>query len=195
MTVLGLTGSMGMGKTQTATSFSAAGIPIWSADAAVHRLYASGELVGPMSAHFPSIIRQGCVDRASLARMVAQDPQCLDLIERIVHPLVGRDRRNFLDSAVSAHLVVLDIPLLFEAGIDSEVDKIAVVSVPSSIQRRRVLARPGMTPELFEVLSARQMPDHEKRTRADYVIDTSTPASAQRGVDEIIAHLGTGSDA
>lgn len=188
--VLGLTGSIGMGKTTTAALFAAEGIPVWDADAAVHRLYArGGAAVAPLAAAFPAAVSQGAVSRAALKAVIAADPAALARIEAIVHPLVAADRAAFL-AGQSAPVVLLDIPLLFETGADAMVDATVVVSAPAEQQRARVLARPGMSDADFERILARQMPDAEKRARADYVIDTTTPQTAAAGVAAVLADLG-----
>jgi dephospho-CoA kinase len=188
--VLGLTGSIGMGKTTTAALFAAEGIPVWDADAAVHRLYArGGAAVAPLAAAFPAAVSQGAVSRAALKAVIAADPAALARIEAIVHPLVAADRAAFL-AGQSAPVVLLDMPLLFETGADTMVDATVVVSAPAEQQRARVLARPGMSDADFERILARQMPDAEKRARADYVIDTTTPQTAAAGVAATLADLG-----
>jgi dephospho-CoA kinase len=191
--VVGLTGSIGMGKTTTAALFAEAGVPVWDADAAVHRLYArGGAAVAPIAAAFPEAVVEGAVDRARLSARLAQDPPAFARLEAIVHPLVGRDRQAFLEraAAADAKVVVLDIPLLFETGGEARVDKVVVVSAAPELQRERVLARPGMTAERFEALLARQVPDVEKRARADFVIDTSEGLAAARAqVGEVLAAL------
>ena len=193
MIVVGLTGSIGMGKTTTAALFAAAGVPVWDADAAVHRLYArGGAAVEPIAAAFPDAVVDGAVDRARLGARLAQDPPAFARLEAIVHPLVGADRQAFLDRAAAsgAKVVVLDIPLLFETGGERRVDKVVVVSASPELQRERVLARPGMTAEKLEALLARQVPDAEKRARADFVIDTSAGLDAARTqVAEVLATL------
>jgi dephospho-CoA kinase len=173
MIVLGLTGSIGMGKSTTAKLFADEGVPVHDADATVHRLY-SGEAVPLVEAAFPGTARDGAVDRKELGRRVIGDPEALARLESIVHPLVREAERRFLDDARAsgAKIAVLDIPLLFETGRDSEVDAVVVVSAGAEEQRRRVLERPGMTEETFEKILARQTPDAEKRARADLVIDT-----------------------
>ena len=191
---LGLTGSIGMGKSTTAKMFEAQGAPVFDADAEVHRLYAiGGAAVDPVEAAFPGSVRGGAIDREALAGQVVGKPEALARLEAIVHPLVAAARERFLDEAESAgHAVaVLDIPLLFEAEREDEVDAIAVVSAPHHIQRARVLERPGMTLERFEALNARQVPDAEKRARADFVIDTGRGLEpAREQVRLILAELG-----
>jgi len=183
---LGLTGSIGMGKTTTAARFAARGVPVWDADVAVHRLYApGGAAVAPMAAAFPAAVQDGAVSRPALKAIIAADPAALTRIEAIVHPLVAADRAAFLSSA-EAPVVVLDIPLLFETGAEAWLDATVVVSVPGEVQRARVLARPGMTEGDLDRILARQMPDAEKRARADFVIDTSSPESAEAGVDRVM---------
>jgi dephospho-CoA kinase len=182
MFVLGLTGSIGLGKTTTAKLFAEAGVPVHDADAAVHELY-QGEAAPAIEAAFPGTTRGGKVDRAMLGERVAGDPPALRFLEMIVHPMVRETENRFLKAAAAAgaKVVVLDIPLLFETGGESRVDAVVVVSAPARVQRARVLER-GMSPERLDALLARQMPDAEKRRRADFVIDTSQgiePARAQ----------------
>jgi dephospho-CoA kinase len=174
MVVLGLTGSLGMGKSTTARFFAEAGVPVFDADAAVHRLYAS-EAVAAIEAAFPGTTGEQGVDRTKLAQAVLADPAALTHLEAIIHPLVRREELRFIDEAATAgaRVAVLDVPLLFETGRDSLVDAVVVVSAPSEIQRARVLERPGMTEEKFRALLAKQMPDEEKRRRADFVVDSS----------------------
>lgn len=189
MIVLGLTGSIGMGKSTTAQMFRDLGVPVWDADAAVHDLYAvGGAAVAPMADAFPDAVTDGAVDRAALKTIIARNSDALKQIEGIVHPLVAANRAAFLAGA-TAPLVVLDIPLLFETGADAQMDKIAVVSCPADVQRDRVLARGSMTPAQFEMILAKQMPDAEKRARADYVIDTLTLDGAAAQVAAIVAEL------
>jgi dephospho-CoA kinase len=185
MLVLGLTGSVGMGKSTTAGFFKEAGVPVHDADAAVHRLYA-GEAVPLIEAAFPGTTEGGKVDRGKLAARVLDDPATLKKLEGIVHPLVHASEERFLTEAEARgeKVVVLDIPLLFETGAEERVDAIVVVSAPPDVQRARVLARPGMTAEKFEAIHKNQMPDAEKRRRADFVVDTS------QGFDEARAQVG-----
>jgi len=190
--VLGLTGSIGMGKSTTAGLFRAAGVPVWDADAAVHRAYsAGGAAVEPIRALCPDAIVDGAVDRAVLKAWIAEDPEALSRIEAAVHPLVAEDRKAFLADAAAAGapVVVLDIPLLFETGGAALVDAVVVVSVPPEVQRARVLARPAMTESHFDRILAKQMPDAEKRRRADYVIETRTLDAARAAVQELIGKL------
>jgi len=187
--VLGLTGSIGMGKSTTAQMFADQGVPVWDADAAVHRLYApDGAATAAIAAAFPDAITDGAVDRAALRSRIAHDPAALARIETIVHPLVAADRAAFLDAAAKndTALVVLDIPLLFEGGLDAECDATLVVSVSPEVQRDRVLARPGMTQEHLDRILARQVPDDEKRRRATHVIDTSGMDAARACVRQIV---------
>jgi dephospho-CoA kinase len=173
--VAGLTGSMGMGKSATTAMFAEEGVPVHDADAAVHALYdVGGAAVAPVEAAFPGVVHDGRVDRAKLGARVVGDPEALARLEAIVHPLVAEAREAFLAHAreKGAALAVVDIPLLFETGAEGAFDAIIVVTAPAEVQRARVLSRPGMTPEKFEALLARQVPDAEKRRRADYLIDT-----------------------
>lgn len=181
MIVLGLTGSIGMGKSTTAKMFAEAGVPVHDSDETVHRLY-SGAAVPLIEARFPGTVVDGTVDRERLAAAVLGKPDALRELERIVHPLVRADADAFLarNREAGAKLAVLDIPLLFETGGEDRVEKIVVVSAPASVQRERVLARPGMTEEKFAAILARQVPDAEKRARADFVIDTGQGMEAAR---------------
>jgi len=188
---IGLTGSIGMGKSTSAKLFAEAGIPVNDSDAVVHDLY-SGEAVPLVEAAFPGTTADGRVDRQKLSRKLAGDPSGFKRLEAIVHPLVRDRERQFLERQrkAGADMVVLDIPLLFETGADKRVDKIVVVSCDPQIQRERVLARPGMTEEKFNMILSRQTPDAEKRARADYVIDTGGSIDAARTqVRDIIADL------
>jgi dephospho-CoA kinase len=186
---LGLTGSIGMGKSTTAGFFANAGCPVWDADAAVHRLYASGgAAVEPIGAAFPDAARQGAVDRAALKQIMAQRQDALAQIEAIVHPLVAMDRADFLAKA-KGDIVVLDIPLLFENGAEADMDATLLVTAPPALQRARVLARPGMTEALFHTILARQMPDAEKRARATHIIETLGLEATHQGVLALIAYI------
>jgi dephospho-CoA kinase len=176
MLVVGLTGSIAMGKSETAQMFARLGYPVFDADAAVHRLYDTGGAAVPLIERaFRGSVVDGRVDRQRLAEQVTGDPEALARLESIVHPLVRREQDAFLEvSRKAGHaFAVLDIPLLFETGRDKDVDAVVVVSAPENVQKARVLARPGMTPEKFAAILARQMPDSEKRRRADFVVDTS----------------------
>ena len=193
--VLGLTGSIGMGKSTTARMFAEAGVPVWDADAAVHRLYGpGGPAVGPVAALRSAAVKDGGVDRVALTEWIASDPSALQRLEAVVHPLVAADRRAFLDRT-DAGVILLDIPLLFEAGGADEVDRIVVVTAPAEVQRARVLARPGMTPAALETLLARQVPDAEKRARADYIVETTTLEGARQSVHNILRGLRRGGHA
>jgi len=183
---LGLTGSIGMGKSTTAQMFRDLGVPVWDADAAVHRLYQS-EAVQPVGALCPDAVKDGRIDRAALKDWIARDPTALAKLEAVVHPLVAADRAAFIARA-DAPLVVLDIPLLFETGAD--VDGVLVVTAPPDMQRARVLARPGMDAAQFERILARQMPDAGKRVRADFVIETLDMDSTRAAVQDLVAKLG-----
>jgi dephospho-CoA kinase len=188
MFILGLTGSLGMGKSTTAGFFAAAGVPVHDADAVVHRLY-EGEAAAAIEAAFPGTTAGGKVDRVKLATQVLDDPAALRRLETIVHPLVRAAETRFLAEAQArgAPIVVLDIPLLFETASQQRVDATVVVSAPGEVQRQRVLARPGMTADKLDVLLARQMPDSEKRRQADFVVDTSSGLDAARAqVKEIL---------
>lgn len=192
MIVAGLTGSIAMGKSETARMFAARGIPVFDSDAAVHRLYAKdGDAVSGLRVLAPDAVGEDGVDRRKLATMVQSDPTLLKRIEAVVHPLVAAEQRKFLaDAARAGDIAVLDIPLLFETGRESDVDVVIVVSAGAALQRARALARPGMTPEKFDFILSRQLPDAEKRARADYVIDTSVSlAATAREVDEVIARI------
>jgi len=183
MIVLGLTGSIGMGKSTTTAMFADLGALVWNADDAVHRLYApGGAAVDPVGAAFPGVIVDGAVDRTRLAEALGRDETAFRRLESIVHPLVAEGRVGDLAAAraAGAKLAVLDIPLLFETGGDAHVDAVVVVTADPDIQAERVLARPGMTRERFEAILARQLPDAEKRARADFVIDTGGGLEAAR---------------
>lgn len=171
--VLGLTGSIGMGKSTVAAMFAEAGVPVFDADAQVHRLQGpGGALVAAIEAEFPDTTTELGVDRTLLGEAVFGNPEAFKRLEGIVHPAVAHARNEFLKANADKPLVLLDVPLLFEAGGWRQVDKIIVVSAPAEVQRERVLSRPGMSVERFESILARQMPDAEKRARADFVIST-----------------------
>lgn len=191
MIVIGLTGSIGMGKTTTAGLFAAEGIAVHDADAAVHDLY-RGEAVAPIGSVFPEVVKEGQVDRRLLAENLAKNPANFERLEKIVHPLVRQREQKFLEQQrqSGADFAVLDIPLLFETGADKRVDQKVVASCDEAIQRRRVLARPGMTEEKLDLILSRQVPDGEKRARADFVVDTGVSIEdARRQVQDILATL------
>lgn len=175
MLLIGLTGSIGMGKSETAKMFARLGLPVYDADAAVHSLYAKGgAAVEPVGAAFPGVVRDGAVDRTALSAEVIGKPEAMTRLEAIIHPLVAQVQRDWLlkQAEAGAGMVVLDVPLLLENGGEARVDAVVVVSAPPEIQRARVLERPGMTPDKLDAILAKQMPDAEKRKRADFVVDT-----------------------
>lgn len=183
MILLGLTGSIGMGKSTTARMFADEGALVWDADAAVHRLYArGGAAVEPLGEAFPGVVVDGAVDRTRLAERLGRDEDAFKRLEAIVHPLVAQDRADDLAAARArgVRLAVLDIPLLFETGGDAFVDAVVVVTADPEVQAARVLERPGMTRDRFEAILARQMPDAEKRRRADFLVDTGRGLDAAR---------------
>ena len=191
MKIVGLTGSIGMGKSTTATMFAEAGIPVHDADATVHRLYA-GRAAPLIEAAFPGTVVDGTVDRDRLGKAVIGNGEAMKKLESIVHPLVRAEEAAFLDTArgQGAPFVILDIPLLFETGGDKRVDAVIVVSADAAVQRTRVLERAGMTEEKFEAIVARQVPDAQKRANADFVIDTGHGLEAARAqVRDVIAAL------
>ena len=191
MIILGLTGSIGMGKSTTSRMFADAGAMVWDADAAVHRLYApGGAAVVPLGEAFPGVVVDGMVDRALLAEALGKDETAFKRLEAIVHPLVAQSRADDLARARNEgmRLAVLDIPLLFETGGDQWVDGVVVVTADAKTQAQRVLERPGMTQERFEAILNRQMPDAEKRARADFIVDTGHGLEkAQETVNQIVA--------
>ncbi len=192
---LGLTGSIGTGKSTTAAMFRDEGLPVWDADAAVHRLYAAGgAAVAPIAALHPPAVHAGAVDRSALRVWIARDDTALARIEAVVHPLVAADRAAFV-AAATADIVVLDIPLLFETGAEAELDATLTVTCPPDLQRRRVLARPGMTAAHFAALLAKQMPDAEKRARATHVIETLGLDAVRAAVRALIAYIRETRDA
>ena len=191
MIILGLTGSIGMGKSATAQMFRDLGVPVHDSDACVHALY-RGSAAPLIEAAFPGTVLDGAVDRQRLAPQVLNNPEAMKRLEAIVHPLVAADRDAFLDSAKRAgqKVAVLDIPLLFEIGGDAEVDAIVVVTAPERVQKSRVLARPGMTEDRFQAILARQVADSEKRRRAHYIIETHHGFdAARRQVSAILKSL------
>lgn len=175
MLLVGLTGSIGMGKSETAKMFARLDIPVYDADAAVHAIYEKGgAAVEPLRAEFPDAIVEDAVDRVRLSKLVLDNKEALKKLESIVHPLVGQSQIQFLmdAQASNAKMAVLDIPLLYETGGEERVDAVVVVSAPAALQRKRVLERPGMTAEKFEQILAKQVPDQQKRERADFVVET-----------------------
>ncbi len=195
MIVIGLTGSIGMGKTTTAKLFAEEGVPVLDSDEVVHALYRA-EAVGLIETAFPGTTVSGAVDRQKLGEVLRENPANFGKLEAIVHPLVREKQEAFLAKAreEARQFALLDIPLLFETGAEERVDRIVVVSCAPDIQRQRVLSRPGMTEEKFEMILARQMPDAEKRQRADFVIDTGNGVEAARDqVRGILQRLAAGS--
>ncbi|MEI4195715.1 dephospho-CoA kinase [Roseovarius sp. E0-M6] len=187
--VLGLTGSIGMGKSTTAGLFLDQGCAVWDADAAVHRLYgANGAALEEMQIAFPEAVENNMVSRDRLRSIIAEDQTALGRIEAIIHPLVARDRHDFIEKS-NADIVVLDIPLLLENGLEKEMDAVVVVTAPPETQRERVLAREGMTEERFEFILSRQMPDADKRPKADYVVITDTVDHAREQVERIVTDI------
>jgi dephospho-CoA kinase len=184
MIILGLTGSIGMGKSTTAKLFAEADVPVYDADAAVHRLY-EGEAVSAIEAAFPGTTANGRVDRNRLSAQVVHDPSAMRRLEQIVHPMLGASRQKFLDDAErsGAPVAVVDVPLLFETGGEKRVDAVVVVTTTPEIQRQRILSRDNMTGEKLDAILARQLPDAEKRKRADFVVDTSD------GLDHVRARI------
>lgn len=193
MFLIGLTGSIGMGKTQTATLFEEEGVACYDADAAVHKLYEKGgAAVAPVGALVPEAIVDGAVNRDVLGQAVLKDRNKLKELEAIVHPLVGKAQMDFFEAQIEAkqEMVLLDVPLLFETGGDGYVDTVIVVSAPADIQRARVLARPGMSAERFEDILSKQVPDEEKRARAEFIVDSSISIEdARRQVRAILAQI------
>ena len=189
--VLGLTGSIGMGKSTTAQMFADEGLPVWDADATVHRLYQPGQPAArAIGALFPAAIDpDGSVNRATLRALIQDDSTVLDRLNAAVHPLVAADRAAFLTSHDGAEIVLLDVPLLYEIGLDSACDAVAVVSVPPEVQRDRVLSRGAMTEAEFQTILARQLPDAEKRARADYIIPTTSLEAARQAVKDVLADI------
>ncbi len=192
MIILGLTGSIGMGKSTTAQMLREFGLPVHDADAAVHELY-RGSATAPIEAAFPGTVISGAVDRQLLAQQVLHNPAALKKLESIVHPLVSRHRDDFLSRCRAGHMAaaVLDIPLLFETGAQNLVDRVIVVTAPTELQRSRVLARPNMTPARLDAILAQQMPDIQKRAQADFIVDTSHGMlSARKQIKDILESLG-----
>jgi dephospho-CoA kinase len=193
MIVLGLTGSIGMGKTEAAHMFRDLGVPVYDADQAVHDLYKKGGAgVDPIEQTFPGVCVDGAIDRERLSAQVMNDAAAFRKLEQIIHPLVRTDQKSFMAKLIADHvpLVVLDVPLLFEGSGHAACDRVAVVSAPAAVQRQRVLARPGMSEEKFNTILSRQTPDAEKRARADFIIETDRGLTdAARQVAAIVAQL------
>ena len=188
--LLGLTGSIGMGKSTTADMFREAGVPVWDADATVAKLYGKGgAAVAPLSALNMGLIQNDAVDREALKNWVKTDPNALNRLESLIHPLVAADRAEFIDDHAEQSLIVCDIPLLYETGADQWLDAVLVVTTDAETQKARVMARAGMDPELFDQILARQMPSSEKIARADYVIETNSFEGARKAVHDLINDL------
>lgn len=193
--LLGLTGSIGMGKSTTVQMFRDEGVPVWDADATVHQLYAKGGAAVPVfEMELPDAVVDGAIDRDVLKEMIADDLNVMRKLEEIVHPLVAESRATFL-AKTTAPLVVFDIPLLFETNGQDWLNSILVVTVPADVQKSRVMARPGMTEEQFERILSRQMPDAEKRALADHIIETNTLDDTRQSVRKLIAELVGSKDA
>ena len=190
--VLGLTGSIGMGKSTTAEMFREQGVPVWDADEAVHRLYGpGGSASGPVAEICPEAVSAKGVDRAVLRDWIAGDGDALHRLNAVVHPLVAADRQEFINAADAKGqpLIVVDVPLLYETGAEGSVDAVLVVSAPAEVQKSRVMARPGMTEQHFARILSHQIPDAEKTRRADYVIETTSLDAARKGVQDVIREL------
>ncbi len=190
--IIGLTGSIGMGKSTTAAMFRDAGVPVWDADAAVHRLYsANGKAVPPLAKLRPAAVIDNAVDRSQLKKWISDDPTALGQIEAVVHPLLAQDRSNFL-AGLDTDIAVLDFPLLLETGAEKLVDLVVVVSVPVEVQKERLLARGGMNSAVLDTILAAQMPDSEKRDRADVIIETRNIADTQQAVHDLLTDIRKG---
>ena len=188
--LLGLTGSIGMGKSTTADMFREAGVPVWDADATVAKLYAKGgAAVAPLSALNMGLIQNDAVDRAALKNWVKTDSNALNRLESLIHPLVTANRAKFIDDHAEQSLIVCDIPLLYETGADQWLDAVLVVTTDAKTRKARVMARAGMDPELFDQILVRQMPSSEKIARADYVIETNSFEGARKAVHDLINEL------
>jgi len=195
--ILGLTGSIGMGKSTTAQMFADEGLPVWDADATVHRLYQSGQpaALAVKTLFHPAIDPDGSVNRATLRALIQADPTALDRLNAAVHPLVAADRAAFLKANEAAEILLLDVPLLYEIGLDTACNAVAVVSAPPEVQRQRVLDRGAMTEAEFQTILARQIPDAEKRKRATYVIPTTSLEAARQAVKDLLADIRRTQDA
>ncbi len=190
-TLIGLTGSIGMGKSTAAAMFAAQGVPVWDADKAVHRLYAkSGAAVAPVAQLVPVALGPEGIDRTRLREALENDPTLFPKLEAIVHPLVAQDRANFISAHPDEPFLLFDIPLLFENGAEDWLDVTVVASAPPDLQKSRVLAREGMTESRLDMILSRQMPDAEKRARADYIVPTVDMDTARKAVTNILAELG-----
>ena len=188
--LLGLTGSIAMGKSTTADMFREAGVPVWDADATVAKLYGKGgAAVAPLSALNMGLIQNNAVDREALKNWVKTDPNALNRLESLIHPLVAADRAEFIDDHAEQSLIVCDIPLLYETGANQWLDAVLVVTTDAQTQKARVMARAGMDPQLFDQILARQMPSSEKIVRADYVIETNSFEGARKAVHDLINDL------
>ncbi|MBF9021739.1 dephospho-CoA kinase [Rhodobacterales bacterium FZCC0069] len=188
--LLGLTGSIGMGKSTTADMFREAGVPVWDADATVAKLYGKGgAAVAPLSALNMGLIQNDAVDREALKNWVKTDPNALNRLESLIHPLVAADRAEFIDDHAEQSLIVCDIPLLYETGADQWLDAVLVVTTDAETQKARVMERAGMDPALFDRILARQMPNSDKIARADYVIETNSFEAARKAVHDLINDL------
>jgi len=193
---LGLTGSIGMGKSTTAMMFAEEGVPVWDADAEVHALYAQGGAAVPLIAEaFPQAVKDGAVDRAALRACLASDKTALTRLESIVHPLTTASRNAFLERHAQAPIVLLDIPLLYETGAENTCDAVLVVTAPEEVQRARVFARGSMSAEQFDLILSRQLPDAQKRARADFVIETLSLEQTRCAVRNLLADLRGKTDA
>ncbi len=195
--ILGLTGSIGMGKSTTAQMFADEGIPVWDADATVHRLYQPGQpaALAVKSLFTNAIDPDGSVNRATLRALIQADPTALDRLNAAVHPLVAADRAAFIESHKTAEILLLDVPLLYEIGLDKVCDAVAVVSAPTEVQRQRVLDRGAMTEAEFQTILARQLPDAEKRARANYIIPTTSLEAARQAVKQVLTDIQRAKDA
>lgn len=195
--ILGLTGSIGMGKSTTAQMFADEGLPVWDADATVHRLYQPGQPAAlAVKSLFPSAIDpDGSVNRATLRALIQADKTVLDRLNAAVHPLVAADRAAFIEAHKEDEILLLDVPLLYEIGLDAACDAVAVVSAPAETQRQRILDRGAMTEAEFQTILARQMPDAEKRKRATYVIPTTSLEAARQAVKDVLAEIRRTQDA
>lgn len=190
--VLGLTGSIGMGKSTTAEMFRDLGVPVWDADETVRALYGvGGDAVTKVGELCPAAVRNGRIDKASLRKWLAEEPNRYNDLEKVVHPMVSASRRKFIESnrQKGVEIVVIDVPLLFETGSDQFCDGTVLVTISSEEQRRRVLKRPGMTEKHFQQILEKQMPDHEKRKRATYVIETKSLSQTREKVEELVGEL------